>query len=58
MISEEGELVLLRATAEKHTELARQQVLSGRTWNHPVLVGQQLYVRNATEAACFEVRLQ
>lgn len=58
VLSEDGELVLLRATPEKHTELARFQVLEGRTWNHPVLVKNRLYVRNAEEAACFEMPIQ
>ena len=55
VISEDGELVLVRATPENLTELARHQVLTGRTWNHPVLVGKRIYVRNGEEAACFEV---
>ena len=57
VISEDGELVLLDANPEKLTERARHQVLDGRTWNHPVLVGNRLYVRNDKEAACFEVTL-
>ena len=55
IISEDGELVLLRANPEQHEELARHQVLDGRTWNHPVVVGNRVYVRNAEEAACFEL---
>ena len=55
VISEYGELVLLRATPGDIVELARHRVLEGRTWNHPVLVGNRVYVRNAEEAACFEV---
>jgi len=55
VISEAGELVLLRATPEKLVELTRHQALNGRTWNHPVLVGNRLFVRNSEEAACFEV---
>jgi outer membrane protein assembly factor BamB len=53
--SEKGELVLLRATPEKHVALARHRVFEGRTWNHPVLVGNRLYVRNAEEAVCLEL---
>ena len=56
--SETGDLVLLRATPEKWTELARHEVLSGRTWNHPVLIGNRLYIRNAEQAACFELAVQ
>ncbi len=53
ILSEEGELVLLETNPQAHTELARLQVLEGRTWNHPVVVGNRLYVRNASEAACY-----
>jgi hypothetical protein len=55
VISEDGELVLLRATPEKHIELARHRVLDGRTWNHPVMVGSRVYVRNGVEAVCFDM---
>ena len=55
VMSEDGELVLLRATPERHAELARHRVLTGRSWNHPVVVGSRVYVRNAEEAACFEL---
>ncbi len=57
VISEDGELVLLRATPDAHEELTRVSVLDGRTWNHPVLVDDRLYVRNAEEAACFRMPL-
>jgi len=55
VLSEDGEIVLLRTTPESLVELARHQVLEGRTWNHPVIVGHRLYVRNGEEAACFEM---
>ena len=58
VISEHGELVLLRADANESIELGRYQALHGRTWNHPVVVGNRLYVRNAEEAACFELAVQ
>jgi len=58
VISETGELVLLRATPEKLEELARHQVLEGKTWNHPVVVGNRLYARNGEQAICFEMPLQ
>jgi outer membrane protein assembly factor BamB len=55
VISEKGELVLLHANPEQHEEKARFHALTGKTWNHPVLVGNRLYVRNGEEAACFEL---
>jgi len=57
VLSEQGELVLLRARPEKSIELGRHQALSGRTWNHPVVVGNRLYIRNGEEAACYEMAI-
>lgn len=58
VISEQGELVLLEANPEKHVELAKIPALEGKTWNHPVLIGDRLYIRNAQEAACYRLPLQ
>lgn len=55
VITEEGELVLVEANPDKHVELGRVQALDGRTWNHPVVVGTKLFVRNAAEAVCYEL---
>ena len=49
--------MLIQANPSKLDEVARAKVLEGKTWNHPVLVGNRVYVRNAEEAACFEVPL-
>ncbi|MEO1527197.1 MAG: PQQ-binding-like beta-propeller repeat protein [Planctomycetota bacterium] len=58
IVSEKGDIVLVRATPDKLVELAKFKALEGKTWNHPVLIGDRLYVRNAREAACFEMPLQ
>jgi outer membrane protein assembly factor BamB len=55
--SEEGEIVLVKATADQFTEVARFTALAGKTWNHPVLVGDILLVRNGEEMAAFRLSL-
>jgi outer membrane protein assembly factor BamB len=57
VLSEEGDLVLIRANPDKLDEVARQKVLDGKTWNHPALAGNRIFVRNAEETACFELPL-
>ena len=57
MLSEKGDLVLLKASPDQFTELARFKVLEGKTWNHPVLVGNVVLVRNDHEMAAFRVPL-
>lgn len=55
ILGEAGQLVLLEANPDKHTELAEIQALDGKTWNHPVIAGNRLFVRNGVEAACYEL---
>jgi len=45
----------LRATPDKLEELDKIPAMTGKTWNHPVVVGNRLYVRNAEEAICYEL---
>jgi len=53
VVGEKGELVLVRATPEKHEELGKLDALGDKTWNHPVVVGDRLYLRNADEIVCY-----
>jgi outer membrane protein assembly factor BamB len=56
--SEKGEVVLLAANPERHEELASFPAIKGKTWNHPVISGGRLYVRNAEEMACYELPVE
>lgn len=56
VVSEKGELVLLRATPDAFVELTKINAMEGKTWNHPVIVGDRLYLRNAEEAICYQLQ--
>ena len=56
VITEDGDLVQVRATPDGHDEIARFPALDGKTWNHPVVVDGRLLVRNLREMAAFDIR--
>ncbi len=54
--SDTGEVVLVEANSERHRQIARFPAIKGKTWNHPVVTRGRLLVRNAQEAACYDLR--
>ncbi len=58
VLTEDGDVVLVRPDPERHVELARLRALAGKVWNNPALAGPYLLVRNDREAACYELPLE
>lgn len=55
VITEQGELVLVKATPDQYTELAKFPAIEGKTWNYPAIADNRLLVRNQTQMACFNL---
>lgn len=56
VLTEDGNIALVRATPERHMEQVRFPVLDGKTWNHPAMADGYLLVRNLAEMAAFDLR--
>ena len=55
ILTERGELVLVRATPEGHEEVAGFAAIEGKTWNVPAIADGRLLVRNTREMAAFDL---
>jgi outer membrane protein assembly factor BamB len=55
ILTEDGDLVVVRATPEQLYEQAHFTALSGKTWNYPAMSDGVLLVRNEEEMAAFEI---
>jgi outer membrane protein assembly factor BamB len=53
--AESGDVALVKATPDKHEEVARFPAIDGKTWNHPAISDGKLFVRNTTDLACFRI---
>jgi outer membrane protein assembly factor BamB len=57
VLTEDGDLALVRAIPDRHQEIVRFPVLEGKTWNVPALAEGYLLVRNLAEMAAFDLRV-
>jgi outer membrane protein assembly factor BamB len=55
VITETGELALVKAAPDQFSELARFQAIEGKTWNYPAIAGGRLLVRNANQMAAYNI---
>jgi hypothetical protein len=55
VLSDRGDVALVKAEPSAFTEVARFHAIDGKTWNHPVLVDGVLYVRNAEQMAAVKL---
>ena len=55
VLTEEGDVVLVRATPEKLTAVAQFNAIAGKTWNIPAIADGVLLVRNEVEMAAFRI---
>ena len=58
VLSEIGEVAFVPAVPGGFRVIARFQAIGGKTWNHPIIAHGRLFVRNAEEAACFELAVE
>jgi len=55
VMSDNGELALVKASPNEFSELAKFPAIAGKTWNYPAIAGGRLFVRNANEMAAYKI---
>jgi outer membrane protein assembly factor BamB len=55
VLTEQGELALVRADPKAHQEISRFPAIEGKTWNHPAMSDGILLIRNIEEMAAFDL---
>jgi outer membrane protein assembly factor BamB len=55
VLTERGDLVLVRATPDGHDEVAGFHAIDGKTWNVPAMADGRILVRNARQMAAFDL---
>jgi outer membrane protein assembly factor BamB len=55
VLTESGDVALVKATRERHEEVSKFEALSGKTWNVPAIAQGILLVRNTTDMAAYRI---
>jgi outer membrane protein assembly factor BamB len=55
VLSDAGDLVLVKAAPDAYTELARSHVLAGKCWNSVAISNGRIYARSTKEGVCLEI---
>ena len=55
VLAENGDVALVEATPQAFRVRASMNAIRGKTWNHPVLAGDVLLVRNMEEMAAYRM---
>jgi outer membrane protein assembly factor BamB len=58
VLSDAGDLVLVKATPSEYTEVARSHVLAGKCWNAASVSNGKIYARSTREGASLDVSLR
>ena len=56
VMTERGEMALVKPDTAGLKEVAKIQMIEGKSWNHPALAPPYLLVRNAREATCYRLQ--
>jgi outer membrane protein assembly factor BamB len=54
VLSDAGDLVLVKAAPDAYTELARSHVLAGKCWNSVAISNGRIYARSTKEGVCLD----
>ncbi len=55
VLSDAGDLVLVKPTPTEYSEAARSHILSGKCWNAPAVSNGRVYARSTKEGVCLDL---